>query len=98
MATFHVQPDGYLGLRVYSSRLGHTITFVDGAYETSDPAEIRVLQRNRYCFDVDELESDLTTPDPPVGADQDAVDDELANLKAEIDDENAEAAPQLEDE
>ncbi len=91
MATFHVQPDGYLGLRVYSPRLGHTITFVDGTYETSDQAEI-------YCFNVDELESDLTTPDPPVGADQDAVDDEVANLKAEIDDENAEAAPQLEDE
>lgn len=86
MVTFHVQPDGYLGLRVYSPRLGHTITFVDGAYESSDPAEIRVLRRNRYCFDVGELERDLTAMDPPDAADQEAVDAELAKLKADAPD------------
>ena len=82
MTTFHVQPGGYPSLRIYPPRLGRTIQFVDGAYSTDDSDEIRVLRRNRYCFDVGELESDLTAPDPPEGVDQALVDEDLAALQA----------------
>lgn len=82
MTLFHVQPGGYQSLKVYSPRLGRTLAFVDGAFSTSDPDEIRVLRRNRHCFDMGELESDLTAPDPPEGVDRALVDEDLALLKA----------------
>lgn len=84
MTTFHVQPDGFPDLRIYSPRLGRTIQFVEGEYKTDDPAEIRVLRRNRFVFDVGELERDLTTPAPPVGADPGLVNVELDKLRTGI--------------
>lgn len=49
-------------LPIYSSRLGYTIRFEDGRYETDDPAEIAVLRRNRYVTDFGAVEQELTSP------------------------------------
>lgn len=49
-------------LRIYVSRLGKTIQFEKGRYETDDPAEIKALRRNRQVTDFSELERELTAP------------------------------------
>lgn len=38
-------------LRIHVSRLGRTIQFEKGRYETDDPAEIAALRRNRNVTD-----------------------------------------------
>lgn len=87
MTTFHVQPGVQSALRIYSPRLGYTIQFVDGRYETSDPDEIRVLRRNRSCYDSDDLDMDLAAV-PTEGADPAVVNVELDRLRREHDEDD----------
>lgn len=49
-------------LRIYVSRLGRTIQFEKGRYETDDPAEIRALRRNRQVTDFSDVERELSSP------------------------------------
>lgn len=51
-------------LHIYSPGKGVDIWFENGRYETTDPAEIAVLRRNRYVTDFSEVERDLATPSP----------------------------------
>jgi hypothetical protein len=51
-------------LPIYSGRLGYTIRFEGGRYETDDRAEIAVLRRHPLVVNFTEVEQELTAPSP----------------------------------
>jgi hypothetical protein len=71
----NVRPD----LPLFSPRLGHTIRFEEGRYETDDPAEIDVLRRNPHVSGLE----------PAPGPDVKALKDTLAGMPREKLDEAA---------
>lgn len=75
-------------LRIRVSRLGRTLEFENGRYETDDPQEIAALKRNRYVFNLSEIERELTEP-AAIGTAVHPPDDEPGE-EAEESDQHAE--------